>query len=127
MELESDMALDQPGLLELRADDVLVERLHDVFVGALLKREHDVLDVAVGGAKDNFRAITPWHRADCLEAIDTGNSRQIPVEQDHVRHRECTSRKRGLAIWSLATAEREILDDRTSKAALDATSIDYET
>src|SRR5262245_14529994 len=40
---------DQPDLLELGLDDLLVERLHDVLVGAGVQRACDVGDIVLGG------------------------------------------------------------------------------
>ena len=48
---------DQPDLLELGLDDLLVERLHDVLVGAGMQRARDVSDVVLGGAEHDLRPI----------------------------------------------------------------------
>src|SRR5260370_15298061 len=54
---------DQADFLELRRNDVLVERLHDVFVGAGVKRACDVGDVVFGGAEHNLVRVAACHAA----------------------------------------------------------------
>src|SRR5262249_40771591 len=46
---------DQPDFLEFGRDDVLVERLHDVFVGTGMQRAGNVRDVVLGGAEHHLR------------------------------------------------------------------------
>src|SRR4051812_38344496 len=48
---------DQADFLEFRRDDVLVERLHDVFVGAGMQRTRDVRDVVLGGAEHHLGRV----------------------------------------------------------------------
>src|SRR5580704_6331031 len=48
---------DQADLLELCFHDVLVERLHDVFVGARVQRPRDMSDVVLGGAEHHLGPI----------------------------------------------------------------------
>jgi hypothetical protein len=38
-------------------DDVLIERLHDVFVGAALERPRDVRHIILGRAKNDFGPV----------------------------------------------------------------------
>ena len=55
--------LDQADFLELRRDDFLVERLHDVFVGAAVERAHDKIDSNLGGEEKNLGLIAAGHAA----------------------------------------------------------------
>src|SRR5882757_65945 len=48
---------DQTDFLELGFDDLLVERLHDVFVGARVQRARDMRHVVFGGAEDDLGAV----------------------------------------------------------------------
>ncbi len=48
---------DQPDFLELGFDDFLVERLHDVFVGARVQRARDMGDVVLGGAEHHLGPV----------------------------------------------------------------------
>ena len=48
---------DQPDFLELGLDDLLVERLHDVLVGAGMQRARDVRDIVLGGAEHHLRPV----------------------------------------------------------------------
>ena len=47
---------DQSDFLELGLDDLLVERLHDVLVGAGMQRASNMRDVVFGGAEHHLRA-----------------------------------------------------------------------
>src|SRR5579871_4074131 len=48
---------DQADFLEFVGNNVLVERLHDVFIGASLQRARDVGDVILGGAEHHLRHV----------------------------------------------------------------------
>src|ERR1700733_6971157 len=56
-------ASDQTDFMKLRRDDVLVERLHDVFVGAGVQRAGDVGDVVLGGAEHHLGLLAAGHPA----------------------------------------------------------------
>ena len=53
---------DQPDFLELGLHDLLVEWLHNVFVGAGMQSARDMRHVIFRGAKHHFRAIPPGSR-----------------------------------------------------------------
>jgi len=55
-------ASDQTDFMKFRRDDVLVERLHDVLVGAGVKRARDVRDVVLGGAEHHLGRIAAGMR-----------------------------------------------------------------
>src|SRR6266853_5332709 len=48
---------EQTDFLEFRRDDVLVERLHDVFVGAGVERAGDMVDSVFSGAEHHLGLI----------------------------------------------------------------------
>src|SRR6185295_14327483 len=79
--------LDQAYFLELRRDDFLVERLHDVFVGAAVERALDMLDAIFGRTKHNLGLIAARHAAQMTHEVVAVHHRHVPVEQDRLRHR----------------------------------------
>src|SRR5579871_4803387 len=60
-------SLDQADFLELGCDDVLVERVHDVLVGAGGERTRDVVDVVLGGAEHDPGSIAAGHAPEIAE------------------------------------------------------------
>src|SRR5262249_7702286 len=77
---------DQPNLLELRFDDFLVERLHDVFIGARMERARDMGDVVLGGAEHHFRSIPIRQPAEDAQELIAVHFRHVPVQQHSVGH-----------------------------------------
>src|SRR5579872_1895131 len=67
---------DQTDFLELGGDDVLVERLHDVFVGAGMKRARDVRDIVFGSAEHHLGLVAAGHPTEIAEEF-------IPVHDGH--------------------------------------------
>jgi hypothetical protein len=47
----------QTYFVKFLRDDVLIERLHDVFVGAALERPRDVRHIILGRAKNDFGPV----------------------------------------------------------------------
>jgi len=69
--------LDQPDFLEFGFDDVLVERLHDVFVGAGVQRPGDMGDVVLGGAEHHLGPVAagqPAQRARRAAKVKVGRA-----------------------------------------------------
>src|SRR5262245_25406902 len=60
---------DQSHLVELGLDDVLVERLHDVLVGAGVERARDVHHVVLGGAEHHLGHVASRQPAQRLEEL----------------------------------------------------------
>src|ERR1700730_10193052 len=60
---ETGRRREQADFLEFRRDDVLVERLHDVFVGAGIERARDVVDPVFSGAEYHLGLVTARHAA----------------------------------------------------------------
>ena len=65
------MALDQSDFVKLRRDDFLVERLHDVLVGARVKRAGDVRDIVLGRAENDLRHVAAGHQPQVAEEFDS--------------------------------------------------------
>ena len=86
----------KPDLGELRLDDLAVERLHDVFVGAGADRFLDVGDVVLGGAEHHDRRLAAIGLAQLAQEVDAAHHRHVPVQQDRVGH-ALQARIQGLA------------------------------
>src|SRR6478672_5744405 len=93
---------DQSDFLELRRNDVLVERLHDVFVGAGMQRARNVRDVVFGGAEHDLGRIATGHAAQVAEELVAVHDRHVPVEQNRFGHGALANLKRLLAVLGLA-------------------------
>src|SRR3981189_1359355 len=77
---------DQSDFLELGGDDVLVERLHDVFVGTGMQRARDVGDIVLGGAEHHLGRVATGHAAQIAEEFVAVHHGHVPVEQDRLGH-----------------------------------------
>src|SRR5438105_12563972 len=75
---------DKADFLELRGNDVLVERLHDVFVGPGMKRARDVGDIVFGGTEHQLGRIATRHAAEIAQEFVSLHDRHVPIEQDGV-------------------------------------------
>src|SRR5205814_5227527 len=53
----SDRRRNQSDFLELGRDNILVEGLHDVFVGAGMQRSRDMVDAVLRGAEHDLRHV----------------------------------------------------------------------
>src|SRR3954462_4919156 len=90
---------DQSDFLEFRGDDFLVERLHDVFVGAGMQRARNMCDVVLGGAEHHLGGVAAGHTAQIAEEFVTVHDRHVPVEQNSFRHGALAGVERLLAIF----------------------------
>src|SRR6202034_156101 len=120
-------ASDQPNFLELRLDNVLVERLHDVLVGASVKRPRDMCDVVFGGAEHPFRPIPAGKPPQHPQEIVAVHFRHIPVEQDRIRQLPFAGFDRLLAVLCFHDLEFETFEDSPSYLANDARVVDNQT
>src|SRR5262249_46063080 len=100
-------ASDQPDLMELRRDDVLVERLHDVLVGAGVERACDVRNVVLGGAEHHFRPVAVGQPAQHAQELVAVHLRHVPVEQHGVGHLTAAGVERLLAVLGFNDLELE--------------------
>src|SRR4051794_14014157 len=118
---------DEPDLVELRLDDVPVERLHDVFVRSGPHRLGDVGDVVLRGAEDDLRALAAGALAQLLEEIEAVHHRHVPIEEDRIRHGILADGEGLLAILGLGNGEVHSLQDAAGDLADDAGVVDDET
>src|SRR2546423_9777105 len=118
---------DQADFLEFRFDDFLVEGLHDVLVGAGVKRTGDVNDIVLGGAEDHLRPIAAWESAQRLEKLVAVHHRHVPIEQYGVRQLALAMLQRLLAVLRFGDVEGEPLQDAASHLADDARIVDHQT
>src|SRR5467141_4324301 len=96
---------EKADFLELRRDDVLVERLHDVFVGAGMKRARDVRDIVFSGAEHHLGLVAAGHAAQIAKEFIAVHHRHVPVEQDRLRQSALANLKRLLAVLGLDDLE----------------------
>src|SRR4051794_37860985 len=96
---------DQTDFMKFRRDDVLVERLHDVFVGAGVQRARDVGDVVLGGAEHHLGRIAAGHAAQVAQEFIAVHDRHVPVEQDGVGQPALADFQRLLAVLGLGDLE----------------------
>src|SRR5260370_5685739 len=119
-DLDRRRELDQADFLELRCDDVLVERLHDVLVGAGLDGARDMVDAVFGGAEHHFGLIAAGHAAQMTEEFKTVHDRHIPVEQDGIGQAALADFQRLLAVLGFDDAEIHLFQDAPCDLADDA-------
>src|ERR1700722_16694299 len=118
---------DQPDFLELGLDNVLVERLHDVFVGAGVKRTRDVRDVVFGGAEHHLGRVAAGHAAQIAEELVAVHDRHVPVEQDGVGQSALADFQRLLAVLGFDDLEIQSFQDPSCDLSNDAGVIDDQT
>src|SRR5688500_10423671 len=107
----SRLRSDQTDLGELGLDNLAVERLHDVFVGAGADRLLDVGDVVLGGAEHHHRRLPAIRLAQLAQEIDAAHHRHVPVQQDRIGH-ALQARVHGLAtVFRLFDLEIETFED----------------
>src|SRR5271165_774088 len=117
---------DQSDFLELRFDNLLIEGLHDVFIGPRVERAGNVRDIILAGAEHHFRAIAvrqPAKRAQELVPVHLGH---VPVEQHGVGHLTAAGFERLLAILGFRDFEFQTLENATRYFANHARIIDYQ-
>src|SRR5258708_32171968 len=68
---------DEANFLELRGHDVLVERLHDVLVGAGMQRACDMGDIVFGGAEHHLCRVPAGHAAQLPAEFVPGHDRPV--------------------------------------------------
>src|SRR3974390_792525 len=104
---------DQSDFLELRLDDLLVERLHDVFIGSRVQRAGDVRDVVLAGAEHDFRAIPVRHPAQHAQELVPVHPGHVPVEQHGIRHLTAAGFRRPLAVLGFRDLEFQAFENAT--------------
>src|SRR5215472_11878942 len=111
---------DEPDFLEFRLDDLLVERLHDVFVGTGVQCTRDMRYVVLGGAEHHFRSVAAGQPAKRTQKLVAVHLRHVPVEQDRFRQLSPASFERLLAVFGLDDLEIESFQDAARHLANDA-------
>src|SRR6478609_5893904 len=118
---------DQADFLEFRLDDLLVERLHDVLVGAGVQRARDVRDVVLGGAEHHLGSVAAGQTAQRTQKLVAVHLRHIPVEQDRLRQLLFAGIERLLAVLGLHDLEFESFENSPRHLADDAGVVDDQT
>src|SRR5450631_4226581 len=97
----------QPDFLELGFDDILVERLHDVFVGAGMQRACDVGYIVLGGAEHHFGSVAAGEPAQHAQEFVAVHLRHVPVEQDRLGELALADIERLFAVLGFQDLEFE--------------------
>src|SRR5712675_2322772 len=111
---------EKADFLELRRDDVLVEGLHDVFVGASMKRARDVRDVVFSGAEHHLGLVSAGHAAQIAEEFIAVHHGHVPVEQDRLGHGTLADFERFRAVLGFHDLEIKTFQDTACNLANDA-------
>ena len=113
--------------IELGFDDLGVERLHDVFIGAGPHGFCNVAHVVFGGAEDDRGAFPARLAAQGAEEVDAVHHRHVPVEEDAIRHGLAAGFERLGAVGSLLGLKAQILDDAARDFANDTAIVHDQT
>jgi hypothetical protein len=113
--------------MELRLDDVPVERLHDVFVSTGVERTVDVPDIVLGGAAHHLGAEPARQTAHFLQECYAVHSRHVQIEKHHVGKAAPAHVEGLLAVFRLGNLELHPFQDAARHLANDAGVIDHET
>src|SRR5262249_16080781 len=118
---------DQANFLEFGRDDVLVERLHDVFVGAGMVRTRDMRHVVLRGAEHHLRHVAAGHAAQIAEELVRIHHRPVPVAQDRIGQTAHPGLKRLLAVLGIHNLEIQTFQDAACDFPDDARVINNKT
>jgi hypothetical protein len=102
---------EQPDFLEFRCNDVLVERLHDVFVGACIKRARDMVHSVLSGAEHHLGLFAARQAAQTAKEFVAVHHRHVPVEQNRLGQSALADLKRLLAVLGLDDLEIHLFQD----------------
>src|SRR4051794_40409889 len=119
--------LDQADFLELRRDDVLVERLHDVFVGAAVERALDMIDAIFGGAEHHLGLIAARHAAQMTHEVVAVHHRHVPVEQNRLWHRALANDQSVHTVFGFDDVKTESFEDAARHFTNNAGILNNET
>ena len=114
----------QPHLAELRLDDLRIEGLHDVFVGAGTHRLGNVGKIVLGRTEHHFRRVTARLPPQRPQEVDAVHHRHVPVQQHRIGHPRPAGFQRLLAIRRFVGGEIEVLDNSPRDLAHDTGVID---
>src|SRR5512146_383711 len=105
------VALDEAELGELLFDDVAIERLQQIFVGARLDRFGDLDRVVLDGGVDDHRLCAVFFMAECAKELDRGHLDEMRIEQDRVWHLLAAKLEGYIAVLALLDRELEFFQD----------------
>src|ERR1700743_2227328 len=111
---------DKTDFLKLGSNDILVERLHDVFVGAGMKCARDVSDIVFGGAKHHLGLVAAGHAAEMAEKFIAVHDRHVRIEQDGLGQSALADFKRLLAVLGFNDLEVQAFQDASCDLPDDA-------
>src|SRR5450631_932600 len=118
---------DQPDFLELGFHDLLVERLHDVFVGAGVQGARDMRDVVFGGAEHHLGPVATRQLAQRTQKLVAVHLRHVPVEQDRIGQMAPAGVQRLLAVFGFHDLEFESFENSPRHLADDARVVNDQT
>src|ERR1700722_20223555 len=118
---------DQSDFLELGRDDVLVERLHDVLVGAGVKRARNVGHIVFRRAEHYLGLVAAGHAAEIAEEFVAVHDGHIPVQKDGFGQSALADLERLLAVFSFHDLEIEAFQNSPCVLSDDAGVIHDQT
>src|SRR5579883_1580133 len=107
----SAICSDQAHFLKFRLDDILVERLHDIFVGAGVERTRDVRDIILRGAENYFRLVSTGESTQRPQKFITVHFRHVPIQQDRVGNPRAAGLDRFLTVFRFRDLKLESFED----------------
>src|SRR5207253_6531037 len=119
--------LDQSDFMKFRGDDLLVNRLHDVLVGAGVQRTRDMGDIVLGGAEHHLGHIAARHPAQIAQEFIAVHHRHVPVEQHGIGQSVLAGFQCLLAVFGLDDLEIQPFQDPPCDFSDDARVIDNQT
>ena len=119
--------LQQPNLREFGFDDLFIERLHDVLVGASLHRLANVRHIVLGRAEHDDHAVAAVALTQLAQEIDAVHDGHVPVEQHDVRHGPEAVVQRFLAIHRFFGLKVELFENPSGHHSDDFRVINNET
>src|SRR5664279_2531150 len=118
---------DQSDFLQLGFDDLLVERFHDVFVGAGVQGARDMRDVVFGGAEHHLGPIAARQFAQRAQELVAVHFRHVPVEQDRIGQLALAGFQRLLAVFGFHDLEFEPFKNSPRHLADDTRVVNNQT
>src|ERR1700691_1234897 len=118
---------DQADFLELGRDYVLVERLHDVLVGAGVKRTRDVSHIVFRRAEHHLGLVAAGHATKISEEFVAVHDRHVPVQKDGFGQSALADLERLLAVFSLHDLEIQTFQNAPCDLSDDARVIPDQT
>src|ERR1700722_13984360 len=118
---------DQADFLELGRDDVLVERLHDVLVGAGVKCTRDVSHIVFRRAEHHLGLVAAGHAAEIAEEFVAVHDRHVPVQKNGFGQSALADLECFFAVFSFHDLEIKAFQNAPCDFSDDARVIDDQT